>query len=409
MTRVARYETPDWPVCEWNPRVGHIWSGPLGKIVARSNGAWKPGMGLVLPRGNLLPRFATIERTYRRRTLPHELVGRPYEGTTTGLGNFDGGLQGAMIYLDFAQVPRNIAWLDGVIERHPVCAFNFDTGEPLTPAELGHPEYRPLRNNSHAEPPFQLWQFESTRIGDRCEFWQRYDPAHLQLAYACAVGLHDPVAPWWIDVVASDVAIAKSLDGQATGSLGQELGNARGGARGSAYAGEVRARAWEIGAQTQGYVLFPDEQRWRWLNGAIEFEDLIMSEAGAFTRDGGNHDAYQGHPWIVTPDGEAPMPQTWEAETWWEGCFMCDVLEDAAVALGDPVSFERMRSILRRRKRVHDQLPQRSGQYGTVGVPKFLVVAKDGVLVDEITEGFKPGLNSYTGNFLAQCARLGIR
>lgn len=404
------YDIDSWSH-SWLPRKGrHVWTKPGHQdIWVRENGAWSPGMPYVGVYDGLLPRQATVERTYRRKTLPHALVGEPGK-------NLDGGPQGAEVYLDLSRAPRSQTWLDGVVERHSVSATDWATGEPLTRDVIGHDYgYQPLRETARSEPPFQL-PFYKPVADHPCSAWQRYDPAHLHLAYVAAVAmLPDPVALFQLVRVANDVLLAEPnglpvRDGGQ--SLYQQLRNARGTFHGSAYSGEVRARAWELGAVTQAYKAVAPEYRApfaSWMRDQIEFVWQIQAPSGALTRGSHASDAFQSHPWIVTADGQPPLSDDAECETWWESCFLTQTLFDAAEALGERVSMGRVTQIVRKRRAILDTAgDQFSGQYGSVGPKKFHVVARNDVLVDTIEDGAKPGLNSYNSSFLKVCRELGL-
>lgn len=401
------------------PRKGRVVFTKPGQtdIWVRHNGFWQYGQQNVHPSHGLLPQQATVERTMRRKTLPHQLKGWG--------NNTDGGLQGEMVYLDLHDVPRDFAWLDGVTERHSVSATHTNTGEPLTRENgLGfHYGYNPLRNDAYTQYPQKLYPFVSYPEGHECASWQRKDPAHLGASYFAAVAcLPDPVALMRLVEIANDVLVSRVLAYNADGSLMTNLGdgsltlggnltNARGGSRGSAYSGEVRARAWELGAVTQAYKAVAPEFKERfaaWMRAQIEFVHMIQADSGAFTRDGGDHNAYSGHPWIDTGDGYAPLPQDWECETVWEACFLTQTLYDAALALGEREPLERVKMICEKRKRLLGNLPEVPGEWGGVGPWKYLVVAKSGQLVQTITEGKGKGLNSYNGYAYRVFSNIGV-
>lgn len=382
--------------CEWIPRKGlHVFER-AGKFFAqvRSNAAWRPWMPNVRADGWLLPRFATVERTYRRRMLPHQLVGR---GNLT-----DGGEQGGGDGIDdyfFGGMPPDLPRLDGVIERHPVAAFHWETGDPLTRADLLFDEpYTPLRNEPTAQVPYQLRPFTATIPASHPQArWQRYDPAHLIRAWGPATAAQgDPVARWWTIVVASDVMLAQSRERVAGHPT--RLENSQGWAAGSAYSGEVRARAWELGTVVAAMPYLPTAREW--VQDAVEFECNIQAPNGACTRGQHATDPFQSAPW----NGPEAVGDDVEVETWWESCFMARMLYNAALALGDARSIARVREWVRRRRMILADVPPRADG----GPPKFLIVARNNVLVDRITEGTYPGNNAYTGAFWDVAMRMGV-
>lgn len=396
MTLVPLFSYDD-VTCEWIPRKGlHVFER-AGKFVAqvRSNAAWMQWMPSLTGEGWLLPRFATVERTYRRRMLPHQLVGR---GNLT-----DGGEQGGGDGIDdyfFGGMPPDLPRLDGVIERMPIAAFHWETGALLTRQDLTYDEpYTPLRNEPTAQPPYQLRPFACTVSPTHPQArWQRYDPAHLIRSWGPATAApDDPVARWWKIVNAADVMLAKPRErvaGQPT-----RLENSLGWAAGSAYSGEVRARAWELGAVVAAMPYLPGAREW--VRDAVEFECNIQAANGACTRGTHATDPFQSAPW----QGPEAVGDEVECETWWESCFLARMLYNAAMVLGDARSINRVREWVRRRRTILANVPVRADG----GPPKFFIVARNNVLVETITEGLYPGNNAYTGNFWDVCHRLGIQ
>lgn len=378
-------------------------------IWIRTRSFWQPGMPALTYADGLLPRQSTVERTMRRKALYHPLVGRDV--------NTDGGVQnGSGIYVDINEQPRDFAWLDGMIERHGVSATHWSNGTPLTRENgVGYEhQYVPLRNDGYATAPYQLPAYVSDPSMSACALWQRYDPAHGARGYQPAVAcLPDPVALWQIVHHANDVMLAQPLAELADGgqSLGSQLKNAIGPARASAWAGEVRARAWDLGAVTQAYKAVAPEYRepFRlWMRAQIKFVAMIQADSGAYTR-GQAGSAFQNAPWIDMGDGYAPLPADVECETWWESCFLSQTLYDAAMSLGEREPIATVKAIIRKRRTLLDSLPAVPGEWGGMGPWKFLVVAKAGSLEPSIVEGKGRGNNSYNGYFLKVCQLLGIQ
>lgn len=412
MTQVPMFSYDD-VTCEWIPRKGlHVFER-AGRFVAqvRSNAAWMIGMRNPPTDGWLLPRFATVERSWRRRNLPHALVGWG--------NNLDGGEQGGQgIKMHPEWTPSTQAELDGTIEGNPICAFHWETGEPLTRDNgLGYAEqYTPLRNDSHAEPPFQLRPFTGTRSGHSQEFWQADDPAHYARTFSAAVAAweHDrcPVAFLWLQVCAANVLNALPIAPVGDGygyrqSLATMRQNVRAGP-GLAKIGEIRALAHSARSVAEAHKAAPKPAYADWLRMFIEVVGLAQAPSGVFADGWKEEGCQQGLPWVEHGSAYRVLDDDEGECASWEDCFLIVALNEARKALGDIRSTRAVKSIVAKYMRIYQTCPLVPGEYGGIGLPKYLVTSRARVLHPDITEGTDGGINEYVGDSLQAAMELGV-
>ncbi len=395
----------------------HVWTKPgESAISVRTSGA------------DLVPRGATVERTRRRRYLPYAL---------TGWGNNENGNDqgGQGIELTPTWKPNTLAALDGTIERHNVCAFSPITGVMRGRDVLGYGfEYTPVND----PPQVQRIPALSGPLPSSGSVlgWQRIDPAHLIRAFGPAVAAwkhqRDPIAFWWLQVVANDVMIhyADQKVGSGDGfrwSLWTIAVNAATTHRGSAQFGEIRAHAWSLRAVVEAYRArlqeWPkgfEEPLAQWIRTFVRTVHDIQADNGALASNDIGSGQEQGQPWFV--------PQQWSTESYaatadqfailradetelpsWQVPFMLRALYEAHVVLADAEITAMVKDIVRKWMRVWRTCERVPGEYGGVGLPKYLVVSRDGALLPTLSEGIGAGITEYDGDSFAVARALGVR
>ena len=386
--------------------IRHVWERPgYATLSVRASGA------------DLVPRGATAERTRRRRFLPYQLRGW---GNNTN-GNDQGG-QG--IELKPAWRSDTLAALDGTIERHPVCAFTA-SGDLLTRAQLGYGfEYTPANDRPQVQRiPALAGNLPSS--GDALT-WERIDPAHLIRAFGPAVAAwkerRDPIAFWWLQVVANDVMLSyadqKIVGGTyATWSLAQMAENAAttysastpGGRKGTAAFGELRAHAWSLRAVVEAMRALDDAMDSNlyddgglsarydaWISTFIRLVHDVQAENGALTCNDYLQGQDQSQPWFTdqlagTPDRTAPYLLRFdelEIATF-QVPFMLRALYEAQALLQDADCTAMVREVVRKWMRVYRTCPLVPSEYGSgaYGLPHYIVVQNGDGLVPALVSG----------------------
>lgn len=399
----------------------HVFSKSGSKIVVRSNG--------LSPTANrdLVPRGATVERTRLRQLLPHAITGW---GNNTN-GNDQGG-QG--IDLQPVLAPDTQAALDGTIERHPVCLFNAD-GTPKGRERLGYTfEYTPANDTPREERI--MWYAVNLSSSLVQSGWQRIDPAHLCRAFNPAVVLwrekRDPVAFWWLQVVANDVMIEyadKPLQvGGDPWGLADILERTRTVAKGTAWFGELRHHAHSLRAVVEAHRALGNHDEGRdlyaqqraWLVDFVEMVHNVQAPNGAMTMN----DIYSGQdqraPWTVdqywrTPgrgiDGMSILsPDETECVSW-QAPYMIRALYEAHAVLRDPETSRRVRDIVAKWMRVWHTCELLTSEYDTsrYTLPKYLVVKRGLKYLDTLNEGIGRGLSQWDDDSFQVARALGIR
>lgn len=439
--------------CEWNPRVGHTWSRGISRVRVRSNGAWKPGMAPV-KHGNLLPaRFMQVDRgliDLARAALgfPRRMRGFGENTSSTGArplkgwGNVtDGGEQGGQgIVLHPRYTRTTLAELDGTIERHPIAAFHFDTGMPLTRDDLGYSANYVLDGATVASnPPYQLAQFIGGGWPNPAVVtWQRIDVFHYCRAFNAAVAAwhakRDPVGFFQLLACAHEVLRWLPLLPVTNGdSLYQRLRNLEasghhgkmGVVRGRAHALRVvveAARALQDLAsrnEAQAATLATFEV---WIRDAIDAEFLNQMSNGSYTSNTADEpSSEQGLPWSViqpraympggTPDfskGSFRLLSTSESEApSWQLCFLTVALAEAAQVV--PEKLDRVRVILRGHQRIFETCERVADRYHAdkSGLPYWLVVSRDGAAVP-VVEGIGLADTTYDADAYRAFSEVGL-
>lgn len=410
-TIVPRYSVNGWTAL-WNPRYGYTFVRENESVWWPSNAAWMPGMPSVRPamrRGmEFLPRQSTIERSRREHT-----VERPFRGTDD---NHDGGTQGGG-EIDIAPAKFQGAWsyhkLQQRAERHRVCAFHFETGLPLTRAEIGLADvYAPLRSTAFATVPEQLWPFVSfVNPLNQTASWQRYDPAHARRASieaeAIAIETGDAQAISWLDMNAADSLLQLPLQTLTSGdyhSLGQMFLNVTAGP-GRARIGEIRALAWHLRNVLNAHRFLPTPEYAQWIRTFAKVVRLAQHKtSGTFcdsTRDDGS--PFQRMPWIEHGSASRVLSPDEGATQCFEDDYLVGNLGLAEELMREREFTEDVREIVRLWARRYETSTLVNGQ-----LAKYLVTSKGGVLLDELREGIDPGVNQWAPQAIAVAQRFNV-
>lgn len=394
MTHVPMFDAYGW-TCDFQARKGHVFSKGAGRIVVRSNAAWAPGMPTVKHGAYLPARFLTVERTRARRLMPHAL---------TGWGNnLDGGEQGGhgIVLMPTA---GTLAELDGTMERMPIAAFHAVTGEPLTRADLGfQDEYLLSAATPSDGSPLQFRAFASSLAQTHPQArWQRIDAAHLIRAYSAAMvlaGQGDPVARFWLICCAHDVIRSYAVkrtrsDGQGWSLAAQEENVA---ARpGTGGLGIVRWNAWSLRCVVEAYRVAPSRMFADWIRRYVSVWQKGQAVTGPLER----HDYASGL------DQQEPvrifgLDPRYEWCTSWQHPFAVRAVREAMRYV--PECEADGLNILRRIKPWLSDVPFVQGEDSSAPwLPRYLVIAKDGVLLDKVTWGVGPA-RGYYGADMVQC------
>jgi hypothetical protein len=324
-----------------------------------------------------------------------------------------------------------------------VCAFRQD-GELLTRADLGYGfEYTPVNDPPQVQRIPALGGTLPTSgpaLG-----WQRIDPAHLIRAYAPAVAAwahqRDPVAFWWLQMVANDVMLSYADQKVGSGpgfrwSLAQIAENAATTHKGTAQFGEIRAHAWSLRAVVEALRALDDamsasnlydEQRElserldAWITTFVRTVHDVQADNGALASNGIGDGQEQLQPWFVpqavrTPTGHWQLHGTGylldanETELpSWQVPFMLRALYEDHVVLNDAEITTMVRDIVRKWMRVWHTCERVPGEYGGVGLPKYIIVSRDGTLAPTLSEGIGAGLNEYDWDSFEVARLLGVR
>lgn len=452
MVRVPLFEVGGWE-CSWEPRRGHTFARGLERIRVRSNGAWKPGMAPVKHGEHLPARFMQVDRGLfalaRTAVLgPRRMRGFGENTSSTGVrelkgwGNVtDGGEQGGG---GFSLHPRwrrsALQELDGTIERHPVAAFHWDTGRPLTRADLGHSDDYVLDAcGLNDGQPFQLDPFVNPWTDHPLKDWRRIDVFHYARAFDAAVAAwnarRDVVAFFWLICLAQEALRWLPLLPVTNGdSLYQRLRNLEtpqfghkgklGVVRGRAHALRVVV---EAARALQGLEPNVSQAQMRrdlegWIRSAIDAEFLSQMLNGSYTNNTEDEpSSEQGQPWHVaqplayradgSPDftkgtfrvlsvreGEAPS---------WQLCFLTVALAEASKVVPDKL--DRVRSLLRGHKSIFDTCQRVPDRYRPElrGLPYWLVVSRDGAAIP-IIEGIGLADTTYDADAFRAFAEVGL-
>lgn len=453
MVRVPAFEFDDWR-CEWEPRRGHTFTRGLQRTRVRSNAAWKPGLAPVRHQELLPARFMQVDRgliDLARVALgfPRRLQGYGENTSSTGArpltgwgNNADGGEQGGQgIVLHPRFTRTTMAELDGTIERHPIGAFHFDTGAPLTRDELGYSANYVLDAATVASnPPFQLAQFIGGGWPNPAVVtWQRIDVYHYCRAFNAAVAAwkakREPVSFFVLIGCANEVLRWLPMLPVTNGdSLWQRLRNLEGLAGGhKGKMGVVRGRAHALRAVVEAAGALQDLNRnaaqdahlgrfEAWIRAAIDAEFLNQMPNGSYTSNTIDEpSSEQGQPWSVAqprayfPGGEPDFsqgsfrllaPNEGEAPSW-QLCFLTVALAEATRVV--PEKLERVREILRGHQRIFSTCPMVPDRYRPWlrGLPYWLVVSRDGAAVP-VTEGIGLADTSYDSDAFRAFEEVGL-
>ena len=335
--------------CTYQARKGHIFQRGRNRILVR--------------RGEH-PGQLIVQRDWLSRTFN---LAPPYYGEP------DGGLQGGSgIDLYPVKTRETQAQMDGVIRRHHIARFD-EQGEPVMP--WPGPRY-PLA----ARPQ-----------GDS---YQAIDGAHLIRAYSHAVALRrDPVARMWLILCAYDVLRRFPLvpftdgDGPEYSLASMETNVWRYPHSGAL--GITRENAWCLRCVVEAQRVAPCSMFEEWISRFIAMMETGQARNGAVERVGPSSGLHQGEPWSMfglTADVEVCAS--------WQVPFAVVALDEAVKVM--PNLQPKVRTILSFISPWWQTVPLVPGEDGSAhGLPRYLVVARGGVLVPTITEGVGPARGYY--------------
>ena len=362
--RVPTFEFDGWK-CEYNPRRGHLFTHPDKPSIMVRRGDYD---------GQLFVQRGWVRRLFH---INPDAYGPPaYHGLE------DGGYQGG------GEIELHPKWtreterrLDGTIRRHHIGRFS-DTGEPLPP--WPGPRY-PLA----ARPQ-----------GDG---YQAIDGAHLIRAYSHAIAQfahdRDPVARYWLILCAHEVMrrfpLVPFMDGEGPEySLATMFRNVTATPHTGAL-GIQRENAWSLRCVVEAQRVAPSRMFAVWIQRFVDMLYLGQAANGATERHDKNSGLQQGEPYnMFGLDANAEVCVSWQIP------FMVVAVREAMRVV--PECHAHGRVVLERFKSIWDSAPRVGGDvYDGIptapGLPRYLVVARDGQLVPRITEGVGPARSTYDG------------
>ena len=340
-------------IVSYQPRKGHVFQRGRERILVRRGE--HPGQLLV-------------QRTWFDRTFN---IPQPYYGSKDG---GEQGGQGIDLYPKWER--ETLMRLDGTIRRHHIARFD-EKGEPVMP--WPGPRY-PLA--ARPQP----------------DGYQAIDGAHYIRAYSHAVALpRDPVARMWLILCAYDVLrrfpLVPFMDGDGPEfSLASMETNVWRYPHSGAL-GITRENAWCLRCVVEAQRVSPTDMFAEWISRFISMIELGQALNGAVERVGPSSGLHQSEPW-----GMFGLPADFEVCTWWQTTFMVVALDEAAKVL--PRLQPKVRTILSRIAPWWQAVPIVPGDvYDGIptapGLPRYLVVARGGVLAPTITEGVGPARSAY--------------
>lgn len=359
MIRVPRYDWKGWE-CWYEAGVGHRWRTLLGT-----------GTILVRHWGRRL----TVQRTLRSQK--SDVHPAPYGNPTNG---GEQGGPGIELHPRYDRVK-----LDGTIERHAIGWWRED-GTPYFPGTR-----------------YVLGQEEPTSP------YAKIDGSHYVRAFGPACRCEeegDPVGPWWLDVCAADVMRRWPLAGF-TDAEGPEY---------SLFAmkrnvelmpglgalGICRELAWGLRCVVESQRVRPTRMKKQWIGVMVWVIAQGQAANGAVERHGKETGLQQGEPW-----GMFGLEPGVEVCTSWQVPFLVRALREALEVV--PELQAAVRSILRPIKGWWLTVPMVAGEDGSEpGLPRYLVVARDGKLEDVIQSGVGPARPYYDEDAHAVFADMGV-
>lgn len=316
-------------------------------------------------------RLLTVQRTWLARTFN---LHPPTYGNVNDGGEQGG--QGIVLY----PTTGSLAQLDGTIERHAIASFMGD-GTPRPP--WPGPRY-PLSQDS--ESPYK-----------------RIDGAHYVRAYSHAVAQfahdRDPVARMWLILCAHEVMrrfpLAPFTDGEGPEySLVTMLRNVFATPHTGAL-GIQRENAWALRCVVEAQRVAPSRMTESWVRQFVEMLYMGQAANGATERHDKASGLQQGEPW-----GMFGLAENVEVCVSWQIPFMVVAVREAMRVV--PETYAHGRVVLARFKEIWRSVPYTTGDvYDGIptapGLPRYLVVARDGVLSNYIREGVGPARSAYDG------------
>jgi len=397
-------------MCSWYPQDGtHTFMREGEFIVVHSNAAWKKGMEPVRPRGMLLPRFWYVDRTWRQRMFRTKL---------TGHGNLTNGGDVSGYDIDLHPQwygPETLAIADKIMERHPIAAFHYDTGKPLTRADYGYsePYYLDGRRATDADQNTQLAPFRATPpVGSPYASWARIDGAHLIRAYGRDVAAYEATR----DIVARMRLIVQGFDVLAAFPTviyndWLTLGTMRRNVAlypHLAKLGTIRWLAWCIRAVAEAYRVCPNREFRAWLIMAVELIEEGQAANGSFGDFYHGDGQEQELPWEVQQPGYQKLPELDGEAPSWQQPFMVRAVTEAAKVVRNQDTDRRVRLIITRFVALMRNCPKVPSRYNSYpGLPYWLITSRGRTLVPVIKEGIGNADSRYEPDVFACAVEMG--
>lgn len=349
ISEMSTFNFDDW-TCEYQPRKGHIFTRGRNRILVRKGEH---------------PQQLIVQRSWLTRTAN---LAPPYYGAK------DGGEQGGQgIDLYPAWSRETLMRLDGTIRRHHIARFDAQ-GEPL--ASWPGPRYALAAR----------WQ------GDG---YQAIDGAHLIRAYSHAIAawakLRDPVARMWLILCAHDVMRRFPLqpftdgDGSEYSLVSMETNVWKNPHQGAL--GVTRENAWCLRAVVEAQRAAPSRVFAEWIRRFVAMVEMGQAHNGAVERVGQSSGLHQGEPW-----GMFGLSPDFEVCTSWQTPFLIVALAKAVT----PETRDHVRVILGRIQPWWRNVPLVLGEDNAPpGLPRYLIVARGGILATHIQAGVGPARPYY--------------
>ena len=308
--------------------------------------------------------------------------------------------------------PETLAEADGLQERHPIAAFHYDTGKPLTRPDLGwEPYYLDGRTALSADPNTQLAPFRAS-TGSPYASWARIDAAHLIRAFGRDVAAYeatrDIVARMrlivqWFDVLAAFPTVA--LPWLSLGTMRRNVALYPHLAK----LGTIRWLAWCIRAVAEAYRVCPSREFRAWLIMAVELIEEGQAANGSFGDFYSGDGQEQELPWNVKQDGYELLPPLDGEAPSWQQHFMLRAVTEAAKVVRNADTDRRVRVIITRFLRIFATCRRVKNRYNAwPGLPYWLITSRNRVLVPEITDGIGDSDSRYEPDVWACAVEMNV-
>lgn len=160
---------------------------------------------------------------------------------------------------------------------------------------------------------------------------------------------------------------------------------------------------------------------WSWIRTFVETVHSVQADNGALASNDIWSGQEQGQPWFVNQmtatqnfrnshsgwatillPGETELPS-------WQMPFVLRSLYEAHVVLNDAEVTRMVREIVRKWMRVWHTCERLPDEYGGIGLPKYIVVSRDGQLLPMLNQGIGAGITEYDDDSFEVARLLGVR